>query len=278
MPANQFAANGSKQAPPAEVVFYPHIFIPGSVGSVTFTTAAVARPAMTGWGEVLYRDLNCDGALSVAEVVTPIGGTASAGATVLADPNDVTAGDPSGRRICIILRQSIPPHAPFGAQNQVTVTANFNYSNSLPLLSNFLTVVDTTLSGSATGGDGLRLAKSVCNVSNAAVNPGGLPCNAVNGDGFGTSNTGGPGNELQYRITYTNASSDNLGTLVINDTTPPFTQRAATAAAFGPPPANLTAGTLNQPSSGSQGAFNWSFNGVLNSGASGYVTFNVTIQ
>ena len=281
VPSNQFVANGSKQSPPATAVFYPHIFTPGSVGSVTFTPAAVASPSMSGWGEVIYRDLNCDGALNAAEAALPIGGTASAGATVLADPNDVTAGDPNGRRICIIMRQSIPPAAPFGAQNVVTVTANFTYTNSLPLLATTLTVVDTTLSGSATGGDGLRLVKEVCNVTYPAANPGGLACNAATGAGFGTDNAGAPGDVLQYRIVYTNTSSNSLGSLVINDSTPPFTVRAASAAYVTTPGGvgGLTNGTLTQPALvGDTGAFTWPFGGFLLPGASGIVSFNVTIQ
>ena len=226
VPLSTFFANGFKQAPPGNVVFYPHIFTPGSVGSVTFTLAAVAQPAWPGWGEVLYRDSNCDGTLNAAET-TPISGA------VLTDPNDTTAGDPSGRRICIILRESIPPSAPFNAQNQVTVTANFAYTNSLPALSTTLTVVDTTLSGSATGGDGLRLAKLVCNITNAAVNPGGASCNAVTGAGFGEANSAKSTDELQYMISYTNASSERLTNLTINDSTPPFTVRAATGAGYG---------------------------------------------
>jgi hypothetical protein len=282
VPINRFTADQSKQAPPGEVVFYPHTFVPGSVGGVVFSINAVPRPNMTGWGEVIYRDLNCNGVIDTADSNQVIGASGSAGTTVNLDPNDTTAGDPSGRRLCIIVKESIPPAAPFGADNQVTVTATFNYSNSLPALSTVLRVVDTTLSGSATGGDGLRLQKEVCNITNSAANPGGVACNAATGAGFGTNNSGKVGDELQYRITYVNASSERLGTLVINDSTPPFTVRAATGAVFNTTPSGLTpvSGTAatTQPIAGASGAFGWTFGGFLFPQASGIVTFNVTIQ
>ena len=169
-------------------------------------------------------------------------------------------------------------NAPFNAQNQVTITANFAYSNSLPALATTLTVVDITLSGSASGGAGLRLVKSVCNLTNAAVNPDGAACNPVTGAGFGEANSAKTGDELQYLITYSNASSERLTNLNINDSTPPFTLRAPTGAAYGAAPAGLTNGTVVQPGASSAGAFSWPFTGFVNPQASGYVTFNVTVQ
>lgn len=279
VPVNTFVANGTKRGPPGEVVFYPHIFTPGSVGSVTFTIARVSTPAWPGWGEVMYRDLNCDGTLGAAEVATVIAANGQAGSAVLADPNDTTPGDPSGRRICVILRESIPPNAPFNAENQATITATFAYSNSLPALSTTLNLIDTTATGSATGGDGLRLQKTVCNVTNPVVNPGGAACNAATGAGFGTANSAGVNDELQYMISYTNASSERLTNLSVSDSTPPFTVRSALAApAYGLTPAGLTNGTVVDPLAGNAGAFSWPFTGFLNPQSSGYVTFNVTVQ
>ena len=283
VPINRFTADQTKQAPPGEVVFYPHTYVPGSVGGVVFSVNAVARPNMTGWGEVIYRDSNCNGTIDPAETALVIGGSGVAGSTVLLDPNDTIAGDPSGRRLCIIVKESIPPSAPFGAQNQATVTGTFSYTNSLPALSTTLTVVDTTLSGSATGGDGLRLQKEVCNLDNAAANPGGAACVASSGAGFGTNNSGKVGDRLQYRISYTNASSERLTSLVIRDSTPPFTVRtnngsAPDIPAFNTTPGGLVTGALTDPGAGASGAFVWNFSGQLNPQATGIVTFTVTIQ
>ena len=80
-------------------------------------------------------------------------------------------------------------------------------------------------------------------------------------------------------ISYTNASSEGLTNLPINDSTPPFTVRSAlTAPAYGLTPAGLTNGTLVGPLAGNAGGFTWPFTGFLNPQASGYVTFNVTVQ
>ena len=273
VPANTFTADQTQQGAPGTTLNYAHTYVPGTVGSVTFTSTAVARPNIPGWSEVIYRDNNCNATLDAGEAVLS--------GAVAVNPNDTTVGDPSARRICLIVREFIPPGAPAGAENRATITAAFVYTNANPALNSTLTVVDTTLSGSATGGDGLRLRKEVCNVTQQLLL--GSPCNAAltgagAGNGFADNNVGRSGDELMYRIVYNNASSNNLSTIVISDAAPPYTVRAATAAAYVTTPAGLTNGTITQPAAGQPGNFSWTFTGNLAPNLQGVVTFSVVIQ
>ena len=221
---------------------------------VSFSAAATATPVLTGWGEVIYRDPNCNGLLDAGEntLVTP--------ATTIA----LLAGE----SVCLIVKQFVPDAAPYGAQNQVLLNAAFTYTNANPALSAAASLTDTT---QVTASAVLRLRKEVCNVSLST-------CVALSGSGFSASNSGRPGDELQYRIVYTNESSSSLTALIVNDTTPPFSVRATTPAAFADTPAGLIEGTITQPAAGEGGAIAWPFTGSLTSGASGIVVFNVTIQ
>jgi hypothetical protein len=82
-----------------------------------------------------------------------------------------------------------------------------------------------------------------------------------------------------YRIIYSNASSNNLTSLVVNDATPPFTVRSTlTAPAYVVTPTGLTNGSITAPAAGATGSFNWTFTGNLTPNAQGVVTFNVQIQ
>jgi len=275
VPVNTFVADQTQQGPAGTTINYAHTFVPGSVGTVTFTSARVATPAAPVWNEVIYRDANCNAVLDGTEGSATIDNT-----PIAVDPNSTTAGDPSGRRVCIIVREFIPASAAVGAVNKATISAAFTYANANPALAGTLTVIDTTLSGSATGGDGLRLRKEVCNVT-TTVAPGCVAAltGANAGNGFADNNAGKPGDELVYRIIYSNASSNNLTSLVVNDATPPFTVRSTlTAPAYAVTPAGLTNGSITAPAAGATGGFNWTFTGNLTPNAQGVVTFNVQIQ
>ena len=252
--ANSFAASAVKQAQPGNIVFYAHTYVAQTTGVVSFSASAVATPALTGWSEVIYRDTNCNGLLDAGEstIVTP--------ATAIA----MLAGESA----CLIVKEFVPDAAPYGAQNQVLLNAAFSYTNANPALSAAASLTDIT---QVTLGAVLRLRKEVCNVTTST-------CVALSGSGFSVSNTGRPGDELQYRIVYTNASNASLTALVVNDTTPPFSVRAATPAAFAETPSGLGTGTITEPAAGAAGAVAWPFSGALLPGAGGSVTFNVTIQ
>jgi uncharacterized repeat protein (TIGR01451 family) len=235
VPVNTLTTDGLQTALPGTAVNYTHAFVAGSAGLVSFSTGAVASPAVVGWSEVIYRDTNCNGQIDTGE---PTVGAAIA----------VNAGD----QICLVVRQFVPGGAAIGAQNLVTLTANFSYTNASPLLAALLSRTDTTIVGTPTS-SGLRLVKSV-NLATAL-----------------------PGSILTYTITYRNDSTGPLSTLSINDTTPAFT--SFVIANCGAIPANLTSCTVSTaPTVGGVGPIAWTFVGTLAPAAQGTVTFSVQVN
>jgi uncharacterized repeat protein (TIGR01451 family) len=235
VPVNTLNTDGLQTALPGTTVNYTHAFVAGSTGVVTFATTAVSAPSLAGWSEVIYRDTNCNGLIDAGEP------TVSAAIAVVA-----------GEQVCLIVKEFVPGAAPVGAQNVVTLTANFVYTNAVPALSAILSRTDTTTVGNSTS-SGLRLIKSV----NQA--------------------TALPGATLIYTITYKNESTGPLSTLLINDATPAFT--TFLSAACGPIPANLTGCSVTtSPAVGALGSIIWTFTGTLAPTAQGTVTFSVQVN
>jgi uncharacterized repeat protein (TIGR01451 family) len=86
-----------------------------------------------------------------------------------------------------------------------------------------------------------------------------------------------PGGLITYTITYQNVGQTTLSDLKVQDATPAFTlYKAGACGTLGAGLAGCTLGT--QPAAGATGALVWSFNGSLAPGASGSVTFTVTVQ
>jgi uncharacterized repeat protein (TIGR01451 family) len=159
----------------------------------------------------------------------------------------------TGEQVCILVKEFVPASAPFNAQNTVTVTAAFAYSGANPALVNVSTHSDVTTVGQAVGA-GLSLSKSV------------------------DKTTALPGALLVYTVTYTNMSSEPLGSIVVNDATPAFTTFVS-AGCVGSPPADITACTVAlQPLPGAQGPVRWTLSGTLAPGATGSVTYTVRVE
>jgi large repetitive protein len=235
VPVNTLNTDGVQTALPGTSVNYTHAFVAGSSGLVTFTATAISAPTLVGWSEVIYRDTNCNGQIDVGEP------TVTAGIAVVA-----------GEQVCLVVKEFIPAAAPIGAQNVVTLTANFAYTNAVPLLSASLSRTDTTTVGNSTS-SGLRLTKSV----NQA--------------------TALPGATLIYTITYRNDSTGPLSTLLINDATPAFTTFLSAACA--PVPATLTGCSVSSsPAVGALGSIVWTFTGTLAPTSQGTVTFSVQVN
>jgi uncharacterized repeat protein (TIGR01451 family) len=238
VPSNNFTTDGSQSGLAGTTLFYPHSYTAGSGGSVNFTVLAVPTPANPGWSDILYRDTNCNGALDGSEGAAPISG-----------PITVNAGD----IVCTIHKQFIPASAATGAQNQVTLTAAFAYTNASPSLSLSQTRTDLTTVGTATSA-GLKLVKSVDKTSAS------------------------PGDVITYTIIYSNNSTSPLSNVKVNDATPSFTTYQS-ATCVGPLPSNLTACAVTTvPSVGSPGAIEWTLTGTLAPAASGTVRFAVTVN
>ncbi|MGB7740521.1 MAG: hypothetical protein WBM03_15540 [Steroidobacteraceae bacterium] len=243
VPASRFLTDGTLTVQPGSSVSYPHVFIAGSGGQVSFSTLGASSPEVAGWSETLYRDADCNGVLA-----TP-GDTPLAGAVAVQ----------AGERLCLILQEFAPAGLPSGATRVVTVQAFFVYSNANPALTASYTRQDVTVTSSSA----LLLIKEVRNVTQSG--------------GWVKSNAAAPGNVLEYRITYANSGSTAIGDLVINDMTPTFTTFAAGVCGTALP-ASLTQCTLTAPAVGATGALRWQFIGFLQPAASGNVTYQVTVE
>ena len=243
VPDNSFVNFGSQTGLPGASVFYAHTFTAGTAGSVAFGTTNIASPVIAGWTNLIYRDTDCNGLLDGAEGASAFSSIA------------VTAG----QVICVIVKEFIPAGAPNGAQDQVTVTATFTYTNASPALVLAYTRADTTTVGTA----GLTLTKEVRNVTTAGA--------------FGTNNTALPGQTLEYRITYTNTGSGVLSTVVLTDSTPAFTVFVSATCGANVP--NITScSATTQPSVGGVGALAWTLVGTLAPGSQSNVLYRVSVQ
>ena len=248
VPHNQFVASQTKEAEAGSFVSYAHTFTSGSGGDVSFSTSASAAPASPIWGEVLYRDTNCNGQID-------------AGEPVLAGP---VTGLTAGQQVCLVLKQFTPPAAPFGAANQVRLTASYTYANTGGTLTDSRVLTDFT----SIGQGGITLVKEVCNTTTSG-------CNAGTGAGFAPANQARSGDTLQYRILYSNPSTASVTNLVISDATPPFTLFAA-ANCLSTPAGMSCSATV--PAVNATGGVRFTMTGSLTSGGAGIVTFDVKVQ
>lgn len=245
VPPNALAPNGVNTAQPGTTVYYPHTFTAASGGQVTFSTSAVATPAVSGWAETLYRDTNCNGQLDSGEA--QITGAIT-----------VTAS----QAVCVIVKEFVPGSAPVNAENVVTLKATTSYTNANPALTAIVLSTDTT---TVIQQGAMTLLKQVNNITQGGT--------------AGTLNNALPGNVLQYQLTLSNAGSKPLTQVVVNDATPAFTTfTSATCPSTASLPAGLTACTVSaQPAVGGQGPVVWTFTGSLNPGGQTVVSYQVTV-
>ena len=224
-----FVNEDAKTGTAGSSVFYPHVFTSQTAGSVSFVTTQLPTPANAGWAVVTYRDTNGNGILDGADAQ-------------ITGPVAVAAGVP----ITIFLQNFIPTTAANGAQDKLTVTANFT-----PTVGPVQSISRSDLTTVAAN-QGLLLTKAVDLTS------------AKSGD------------TLTYTITYRNTGAEALTNLVVKDATPAYTTFVSASAAT--PPTGLTAPTIASPSVNAKGNVTWTFGGTLNPGQSGIVTFRARVQ
>jgi uncharacterized repeat protein (TIGR01451 family) len=249
--------------------------------TVTFTNAVGTAYINVNFGDVPANQFDADGRQSVlpgnvafyphrytagtAGVIT-FGGTAPATAgwshTLILDANcdgAINGADAAltggisvvaAQNVCILARVFASQTAVYNAQYPLTLNATFAFANSA--LTDALARNDLTVVGDA-GEAGLLLTKSVDRASAL------------------------PGQVLIYTITYTNHSNGPLTTIKIYDSTPAYT--VFNAAACGTLATGLTGCTTTAvPVVGATGNIEWTLAGGLLPGATGTVTFQVTIQ
>ena len=255
------AADGAKTGQAGNTVSYAHTFTAQTGGSVSFgILSAVANPVASGWGEKVFADVGCTGALQPgAALLYP----PAAAVTVVA-----------GQAVCVIVQEFIPATALLGYKNTVTVQANFIFTNAAPALTASYTVVDTTTVGSGA----LDLKKEVRNVTQGVIT-------------FGINNQARSGDTLEYRITYTNNGATPISGLNVADVTPNYT--TFVSATDDATPATLTSCQKQTPANpvptptvlcavvqaiGGTGPVSLRFIGPVNPGATGAVLFQVKVD
>ena len=231
---NSFLNDSQQTGLPGSFVLHSHTFIANSAGQLSFSMVGVPNPNVAGWTPVMYLDANCNAQVEPTE--QPI-----------AAPLSVVAG----QQICILIKDSIPLTAPFNAQHQITITADFQYTGANPSLSRILSRTALTVAGNPTTA-GLALIKTV------------------------DKQTALPGETLVYTITYSNNSNEPLNNIVVFDSTPAFTTFLSAAA--GALPANLSGITISSPGAGNSGPIQWNFTGTLAPGQTSTVTFSVLVS
>ncbi|MDX2111101.1 MAG: isopeptide-forming domain-containing fimbrial protein [Verrucomicrobiota bacterium] len=235
VPPSRLLTDGLQTIIPGATAFYSHQFIAGTAGSVTFTLSSVDTPDIPGWSTLLYLDSNGDAFIN--------GGEPQVTAAIA-----VTAG----QTINLLVKDTSPPGALYGAQNKTIITAVLTYALASPTITETLSRNDLTTLGQSQIA-GLKLIKAT------------------------DKTTALPGETITYTITYTNVSSSIISNLIISDQTPAFT--TFTSAAVGMPlPPSLTGSSITQPGVGTTGAIQWSFVGDLQSAQSGTVSYTVTIS
>ncbi len=237
-----------RQAAPGSVVWLPHTYTASSSGTVDFTVAdASSNPALSGWEQSLYADADCNGAIDAGEA--PL----AAAIAVDADNN---------RQVCLLVRVFVPSTAPAQAQYRLHIDAATSFAGTA--ISSTSQVTDLVVVGEV----GLELRKTVRNVSGAGAET--------------TSNTGHPGDVLEYVVYYRNVGTAPITDLILYDQTPAFSELAGAVGCPGSLPSALTGCSVVEPSAGNvpgyEGAVQWSFTGQLDAGAEGAVSYQVLIQ
>jgi uncharacterized repeat protein (TIGR01451 family) len=102
--------------------------------------------------------------------------------------------------------------------------------------------------------------------------------NVTTGGLAGTSNVAGPGQVLEYVISYSNNSGNAVSTIVISDNTPAFTNFTSAGCGAPLPVAISACAVTTLPSVGGAGNIQWTLTGALNAAQTGSVIFRVTVQ
>ena len=143
VPDNNFNTDGQLAGLPGAVLIFPHTFIAGGPGSVTFSAGSVAEPANTSWTRTIHRDTNGNGKIDAGEPKI------TAAITVTA-----------GQKLDILVKESIPVNAAIGSTSTVTLTATFSYTGASPALSTPYVHTDVATVGTSTN-SALTLVKAV---------------------------------------------------------------------------------------------------------------------
>ncbi|MCP4954552.1 MAG: hypothetical protein GY919_02900 [Photobacterium aquimaris] len=240
------------EAEPGKPVMFEHKFTAATSGTVDFSIINVnVEPANDGWSSVLYLDDNCNGNVDEAD------------ASITA-PVSVTGNT----AICLISKVFVPADASLNAQYNYEIEANMVFEDSTGTGHGVtrLVVDSDTVRATYTGAGELKLEKTVQNITQ--------------GSAASVSNTGKPGDVLEYVITYSNVGSGPIKEITVFDTTPAFSS-LNTAVDCSGVPASLACAVSTPDGTnglGYQGEVKWTLTNELQPGESGTVKYQIIIE
>ncbi|OBU22165.1 hypothetical protein AYY21_02735 [Photobacterium aquimaris] len=240
------------EAEPGKPVMFEHKFTAATSGTVDFSIINVnVEPANDGWSSVLYLDDNCNGNVDGAD------------ASITA-PVSVTGNT----AICLISKVFVPADASLNAQYNYEIEANMVFEDSTGTGHGVtrLVVDSDTVRATYTGAGELKLEKTVQNITQ--------------GSAASVSNTGKPGDVLEYVITYSNVGSGPIKEITVFDTTPAFSS-LNTAVDCSGVPASLACAVSTPDGTnglGYQGEVKWTLTNELQPGESGTVKYQIIIE
>ncbi len=195
VPEGSFVPDQNGQTVPGGTVVYPHVYTPGSEGSLSFT-----RPA-GDWDYRIRVDLNGDGDFDdPGEGFQPLGDGQSADYTV----DDSWPRNPDGSLagVPVEVEVTAPADAYDGQVDLAPVEASLVWENNADVTETWSVTDVTTVTTSGHA----EVSKRVRNVTT--------------GGAFGTSNEASPGDVLEYCIDYRNPSQNSVFDVVVHDPVP----------------------------------------------------------
>ncbi|MFK7995074.1 MAG: GEVED domain-containing protein [Granulosicoccus sp.] len=229
---------------PNTSVRHPHRYVASSAGTLALGLSTATNPASPAWPERLMLDQNCNGIIDTSDAGAP--------ATI-----NVTFDE----TVCLIVDVFVPANSPVGASHTATLTTTLTLDDPAATghAVQFQNINTDTINVNSMGSGRLVLKKTVRNVTLGGV--------------AGENNTGLPGHVLEYTINYENEGLGPISQLVINDAAPAFTQVQGASVLCGTTPVGMgcTPGVASA-------LVQWDFTGALAAGASGNVSYRVTID
>lgn len=141
---SRLLTDGEQNIQPGGTATFQHQFQARTAGAVTFTTSTATDPAGNTIPVVLYRDINCNGAVDSGEPVLDGSG-----------PVSVT----TGQTVCLVLKVTIPLGTSNGVISTTTVAASMDFANTNPVIQQSLSRTDVVNVTETNGG--LSLIKAV---------------------------------------------------------------------------------------------------------------------
>ncbi len=241
LPVSTLVQGQSRTVPAGGTATYAHRFNAAANGSVSFALASQPPASLPAWTALLYRDLDCNGAVDGADAI-------------LSASVAVQAGGP----VCVVVRDAVPQSASVNMANQHQLSATLVVGEGAGHTGAALVNVDVTTVG-AESGAGLTLTKAVRNLTT--------------GSGWDTSGQALPGQTLQYRLTFRNDTASPIADVQVNDFLPAYA--VFVGAVCGPMPSGLACTVAQSPAPGAtSGALRWTFTGTLPPGTAGEVSFD----